>query len=114
MDNDVIRVICKNIIDIIGLDRWINIIVVIKFSLRIVMGIDNPVTSLKPLSKFSLIIAFLKFIFQIEENQGLKMIIVILSLWLYWEIFYILEYFTGATCLTICYITLIDKKMDNR
>ena len=44
------------------------------------MGIDNSVTSLKPLSKFSLIIAFLKFIFQIEENQGLKMIIVILSL----------------------------------
>ena len=77
------------------------------------MGIDNSVTSLKPLSKFSLIIAFLKFIFQIEENQGLKMIIVVLSLWLYWEIFNILEYFIGATCLIICYITLIDKKMDN-
>ena len=25
------------------------------------------------------------------------------------EIFNILEYFNGTTCLTICYITLIDK-----
>ena len=32
--------------NIIGLDRWINISLVMKFSLKIVMGMDNPVTGL--------------------------------------------------------------------
>ena len=32
--------------NIIGLDRWINISLVIKFSLKIGMGMDNPVTGL--------------------------------------------------------------------
>ena len=32
--------------DIIGLDRWINIVLVIKFSLKIGMRMDNPVTGL--------------------------------------------------------------------
>ena len=59
MDNDVTRVICRSMYtllsmmwlasfarDIIGLDRWINISLVIKFSLEIDMGMDNPVTGL--------------------------------------------------------------------
>ena len=39
--------------------------------------------------------------------------LVVLNLWFNWEIFNILEYFTGTTCLMICYITVIDKRMDN-
>ena len=39
------------------------------------------------------------------------MIIVVLSQWLYWQIFNILEYFNSTTCLTICYMTLIGKKL---
>ena len=59
MDNDVTRVICRGMYtllsmmwlasfarDIIGLDRWINISLVIKFSLEIDMGMDNRVTGL--------------------------------------------------------------------
>ena len=67
MDNDVTRVICRNTYtllsmmwlvglfvvngvsfgrNIIGLDRWINISLVIKFSLKIGMGMDNPVKGL--------------------------------------------------------------------
>ena len=38
-----------------------------------------------------------------------KLIIVVLILCLYWEIFNILEYFNGTTCLMICYITFIDN-----
>ena len=60
---NVTRVICKNRYtlllmmwlvwlvvsfarNIVGLDRWINISLVIKFSLKIGIGIDNPVTCL--------------------------------------------------------------------
>ena len=32
--------------NIIGLDRWVNIILVMKFSCEIDMGMDNPVTGL--------------------------------------------------------------------
>ena len=39
------------------------------------------------------------------------MIIVVLSQWLYWQIFNILEYFNSTSCLTICYMTLIGKKL---
>ena len=39
-----------------------------------------------------------------------KIIIVVPSLWLYWETFNTLEYFNPTTCLMICYITIIDKK----
>ena len=61
MDIDVTRVICNNqyivihdkvsrimsfAMNIIDLDRWINISLVIKFSFNIGMGMDNSVTSL--------------------------------------------------------------------
>ena len=32
--------------NIIGLDRWVNIILVMKFSCEIDMGMDNPLTGL--------------------------------------------------------------------
>ena len=41
---DVVNRVVSFARNIIGLDRWINISSVIKFSLKIDIGMDNPVT----------------------------------------------------------------------
>ena len=76
--DDVVRVM-SFASNIIGLDRWIYISLVIKFSLKIGMGMDNPVTGLtiKWLQRNYCNFAFLSF-------KLSKMIIVLLNLWWSW------------------------------
>ena len=44
--HDVVSRVMSFARNIIGLDRWMNVSLVIKLSLKIGMGMDNPVTGL--------------------------------------------------------------------